>query len=158
MIISFPEEVIEATSLIPAADAGGRTGTFVSLKNALMAFVRVHIGQGNAATVLISVNQATDVAGTAAKAIPVVPVWANQDEAASSVQVRQTDALSFTTSAAVKDKIVYFQIDPAKLDTANGFDCINAITGASNAANITEATILIVPRYPQAAQINAKVD
>jgi hypothetical protein len=35
--------------------------------------------------------------------------------------------------------MVVFEIDPASLDVANGFDCVYLSTGASNAANITAA-------------------
>jgi hypothetical protein len=61
--------------------------------------------------------------------------------------VRQTDAANFTTDAGVKTKKVIFEIDPAKLDVAGGFDCIRIVTGASNAANITAAQVFIVPSY-----------
>jgi hypothetical protein len=158
MIRCLPEEVVMVQTLKPAADAAGRNGEGVSLKNALMAWVEVHIDQGNAATVLLTVEQCTAVAGTGNKAIPAVPIWANQDYGTGSPLTRQTDAANFTTSAAVKQKKVIFQIDPSVLDVANNFDCIRLNTGASNAANITQAEVRIAPRYPQSVQIDAKLD
>jgi hypothetical protein len=74
------------------------------------------------------------------------------------VLVKQTAAASFTTSAAVKRKIVIFEIDPAALDVANGFDCVRAVTGASNAANITSALIVMESRYQGATTADAMVD
>lgn len=148
---TLPEELYVVTSLTPAADAAGRNGTGISLKNALKAYIVVIINQGNAATVLLTPQQCTAVAGTGAKAIPATRIWFVTDAATSSVPVRQTDAASFTTDAGVKTKKVIFEIDPAKLDVAGGFDCIRIVTGASNAANITAAEIVMVPAYPGAA-------
>lgn len=154
-MLFLPEELLPVGSINPAADAAGRTGNYVNLKNALMAFVVFYIKQGNAATVACDVLQATSVAGAGAKAVPVVPIWTSLDAATSPFKyTRQTDAASFTTDAAVKDKVVILQIDPAKLDTAGLFNAIAARTGASNAANITSAQVLIVPRYPQSSAVD----
>lgn len=149
------EEILPVGSINPAADAGGRTGGYVSLKNALRAFVVFYIKQGNAATIVCDVLQASDVSGTGAKAIPAVPVYTSADAATSPFKyTKQTDAATFTTDAGVKDKYVVFDLDPAHLDVANGFRSIAARTGASNAGNITSAQVIIVPRYPQSAAVD----
>jgi hypothetical protein len=158
MIRCLPEELVVVQTLKPAADAAGRNGEGVSLKNALMAWVEVHIDQGNAAQVTVTIEQCTAVAGTGNKAIPVVPIWANQDYGTASPLTRQTDAVNFQTSVAVKQKKLIFQIDPSILDVANNFDCIRAVTSASNAANITQAEVRIAPRYPQSGQLDGKLD
>lgn len=140
MLTTLPESTKIVQALAPAADAAGRTGTYVSLKNAGRCFVVASITQGNAATVALTIEQATAVAGTSSKAITnVVPIWADLDTATSDALVRATDAVSYTTDAGLKNKVVVFQIDPRSLDVANGFDCIVVKTGASNAANITSA-------------------
>ena len=155
----LPEQYKIVNCLAPAADAGGRTGAFVSLKNVHMAYVLFHITQGNAATIALSINQATNVAGAGSVPITVaVPIWVNLDTAASDAFARATAAVSYTTDAGVKLKIVVFQIDPATLNLAGGFDCIAGITGASNAANITEAEFFLLERYPQAVPPSAIVD
>jgi hypothetical protein len=121
-------------ALKPATDAAGRTGA-VHLPQGLRASLhRVVIDQGNAATIAITPFQATAVAGHGRKALgKVVPIWANLDVATSDALVRQTDAVNFTTDAAVKEKMVVFQIDAAALDVTGGFDCLVVKTGASNA-------------------------
>lgn len=155
----LPEEFKAVGVMAPAADAAGRTSRYVSLKNAHKAWVRVYVNQGNAATIALAILQATTVAGAGSKAITsAVPIWANQDVAAGDTATRQTDAVSFTTSAAVKEKQVWFQIDPASLDLAGGFDCIAVSTGASNAANITSAEIFVETRYPAANPPSIAVD
>jgi len=155
---SIPQRLPLIEAITPQA-GDAITGAYISLKNAHRALVLVHINQANAATVAISIEQATAVAGTGSKVITnVVPIWANQDCVASDALVKQTDAVNFTTSAAVKHKLVVFQIDPETLDMANGFDCITVKTGGSNAANITSAVYLLEPRYAQATPPSAIID
>lgn len=161
--MSYPFSLAQNAKLVevlaPATDAAGRNGTGVSLKNAHKAYIVYHITQGNAATVLLTPQQCTAVAGTGAKAIPTTRVWANLDTSVSDALVQATDALNYTTDAAVKNKIVVFEIDPASLDVAGGFDCIRANTGASNVANITQAMGLLVPlRYSETTPPSARVD
>jgi hypothetical protein len=154
--MSYPFSLTQNTHLVegapPATDAAGRTGDYVSLKNTHKAFIVVSIAQGNAATVALTPYQATAVAGTSEKVLAnAVPIWANQDTATSDLLVRQTDAVNFTTSAALKNKMVIFEIDPAQLDADGGFDCLTIKTGASNAANITSILyVLGGQRYPAA--------
>lgn len=127
-----------------AADAAGRTSRGVTLKNATFATVIVSITQGNAATVALTLLQAQSVAGLNAKPITnPAPIWANLDTDASDTLVRQADAVSFTTDAAVKNKQIVFHVDPAYFDVANGFGCLQVSTGASNAANLTSVDILL---------------
>jgi hypothetical protein len=143
-----PDKMVHVSLLPPAADAGGRTSAYVSLKNAIRASLYVYINQGNAATILLSVLQATAVAGTGSKAISATRIWTNEDAATAVPVTKQTDAATFTTSAAVKMKLVIFDIDPGVLDVPGGFDCIAVSTGASNAANITSAFLLAQPKFP----------
>lgn len=150
-MLSFPENFKIVDGLQPAADAAGRTGRYVNLKNCTMAFILVTLDQGNAATVALTPYQATNVAAASEKVLAnPVPIWANQDTATLDALVRQTDAVNFTTSAAVKRKLVLFQIDPAQLDVEGGFDSLTIKTGASNAANITQCTYFLRTRYSQA--------
>jgi len=145
--------------LNPAADAAGRTAAWVSLKNAKRVFVVVNVTQGNAATVALTPNQATAVAGTGKKVLAgAVPIWSNLDAAASDALVRRTDAANYTTDAGLKNKVVVFHVDADKLDINNGFDCFSIDTGASNAANITSCTYYIEMRYPQDVLANVSVD
>ena len=148
MWTGIPETLLPVVGLAPAADAAGRSGQSVSLKGANKAWIVYNIDQGNAATIALAPNQCTNVAGAGAKAIPAVQIYTNEDAATSGVMTKQaTRAASFTTSAATKKKIVIFEIDVAELDTANSFDCIQPVTGASNALNITSAMVYLEGRY-----------
>jgi hypothetical protein len=147
-MFSLPERCKIVEALTPAADAGGRTGAYVSLKNAHKAWVVVHLDQGAANTVAITLEQASTVAGTGSKPITgVVPIWSNLDCTASDELVKRTSAVGYTTDAGVKHKQVVFEVDPAYFDIANGFDCLAVITGASVAANITSAQYFLEERY-----------
>jgi hypothetical protein len=150
MRISIPESVTMVELLPPAADAAGRTSAkYPSLKHAKKAWIVAFINQGNAATVQLDPKQATKVDGTGTKALTGnVPIWVNQDLAAATAFARQANAKTFTPDAAVKHKMVIFEIDPTQaLDVAGGFDCIGLTTGASNAANITSAFLAIDPKF-----------
>jgi hypothetical protein len=159
MHMNIPQEARIVEALAPATDAAGRSGAAVSLKHIGMAYVVAHITQGNAATILLTVQQCTDVTGAGAKAVPAIPVWSNLDTATNDTLVRAADAINYTTDAAVKNKIVIFQVDPAQLDMANSFDCIRVTTGASNVANITQAEYILTDlRYSQATPPSNRVD
>lgn len=137
--------------LAPAADAAGRTSAYRSLKDALKAFVVVEVNQGNAATVLLSLLQAKDAAGTSSKAVNACPINTNIDTVAAGDFAAQTAAATFTTDAALKNKLIVFDVTPdAALDVNNGFCYLGLSTGASNAANITRAELIIVHGTQQA--------
>ena len=156
---SLPVQIPSVQVLNPAADAAGRTSTYVSLKNAMRATFVFEITQGNAATILLSLLQASAVAGTGSKAGPTAKIWATVDTSVSDALVAQTDGASFTTDAGVKNKRVMIQVDAIQLDIANGFDCVAVSTGASNAANITACSVYLSgERYQQTTPPSAIVD
>lgn len=143
--ISMPYQFPPVALLAPAADAAGRTSPYRTLKNALKAWIVCRVNQGNAAQVTLTPLQAQDVSGTGAKAINAVPIWLNGDTSVSDALAVQAAAASLQTSASTKDKIVIFEITPdVALDVANGFRTIGVQTSASNAANITEATLFVL--------------
>jgi hypothetical protein len=139
--------------LPPAADAAGRTSAYRDLANALKAWVVVHVNQGNAAQVTLSILQGQDVSGTGSKAVGVMPIWLTAATASSDALAVQTAAATFQTSAGTTDKIVVFEITPEMcMDLVNGFHTIAVQTSASNAANITEAELFIYGSYQGASE------
>ncbi len=152
----LPEHCKIVRALEPQA-GGAVTGDYVSLKNVNMAWVVVYVTQAHVAQMAITIERATDVAPTGSVAInAVVPIWANEDCAASDLLVRQTDAVGFTLSAAQKHKIVVFQIDPASLGAT--YDCITVKTAASDATNITAAMYYLQERYAADQPPSAIID
>lgn len=155
------ENAIVANLLKPATDAAGRTSNYLSLKAGHKAFILCQVNQGNAATVQFTPLQATDNAGTNAKAISATPIATNldTDTVPADQFTIQAAAANFTTDAALKNKLVLFEIQPEECmdvnNTALGlnqgaFNHIAIQTGASNAANITAALLIITPlRFAQ---------
>jgi hypothetical protein len=161
MKLTLPEQC-KIVELLPlATDAAGRAAAVaVSLKNAARCYILVSLTQGNAATVLLTPMQASAVAKTGGKVLTnPIRIWSNLNTAASDTLVRQTDAVNYTTDAGVFNKQVLFEIDPASLDLANGFDCVYISTGASNVANLTSAIAILTDlRFASATPPSAIVD
>lgn len=150
---TLPENAKVFSALKPATDAAGRTGRYFNMALAHKAYLVFNIDQGNAATIAVDLLQATSAGGGSAKVLTGTRrIWTNLDQATNDTYTRQTDALSFTTDAALKEKLVIIEVNPADLDLANGFTWIAARTGASNAANLTSCLVYIVPMYAGAAQ------
>lgn len=150
---TLPENAKVFGALKPATDAAGRTGRYFNMAFAPKAYFVAEIDQGNAATITLDLVQASAAAGTGVKAIPGVRrIWSNLDEATNDTYTRQTDAQTFATDAAVKEKLVIIEINAADLDLANGFTYVALRTGASNVANLTSGLVYLVPMYPGASQ------
>jgi len=141
------ENVSVLEAIPPSAGAAELDGDYISLKNAEHVTVLVHINQGNAATVPITINQAKTVAGGNVKALAkAVPIWLTADCATSDIPARQTDDVDFTTDATLKHKLVTFEVSAEALDVTNGFTAIQVVAGASNAANIVAAQYIVSKR------------
>lgn len=141
--MNISERIKIVAAITPQAGAA-ITGDYVSLKNAGHITVVVDINQANAATVAITIEQATKVDGTGSKPITnAVPIYLVADAATSDEWVAQTPAVSFETSAATKHKLVAFEIDACTLDVAGGFDCVTVKTAASHADNVTSAQYIL---------------
>jgi hypothetical protein len=148
---SLPEIMPPVELLPPAADASGRTGTFVFVGLAEKLWIVCRVNQGNAATVQFTPLQATSSGGAGSKAISATQIWTDLNEAAGDQYTKQASAANYTTDAGLHSKIVIFEISPQDcMDMANGFNFITVETGASNASNITQADIYPLHRYQQA--------
>lgn len=134
-------QIVEA--ITPQAGAA-ITGDYISLKNANHVTVLVHIAQGHADPVAVTIEQATKVDGTGSKALAKdVPIFLVADAATSDLFVAQTPGVALGSGAALKHKIIAFEIDAEDLDVAGGFDCITVKTAASNALNLTSALYVV---------------
>ncbi len=149
--MSLPFRLAENTKieelLNPAADAAGRTGNWISLKNASgKVFVVCKVAQANAAQVTFTLLKAQDFLGTGSVTFtPSVPIWSNPDTSVATgtdTLVAQPAGTSFQTSTTLKNKIVLFEVDVNLLNNdgpAIPWKTITVQTSPSNAANITSA-------------------
>ena len=157
---SLPYQLPPINLLPPAADAAGRTSSYVSMRNALKAWIICTVNQGNAAQVTFSPLQAKDNVGTGSKAIggadTTAPIWYVANSAlsgGSDLLVAQAAALTFQTDVNLYNKIVIFELAPeGVLDLVNNFNHIAIQTSASNAANITSATLNLYGSFQGASQ------
>lgn len=148
--------------LAPAADAAGRTSAYVSVANGHKAYIVVYVTQGNAATIALTPLQSSAIGGTGSKVLTAnAPIATNldADTTPSDQFTIQAAAANYTTDAGLKNKIVIFEIDPIEsMDMANNFNHIAIQTGASNAANITSALLVVTPlRFAQLNPPNTNV-
>ncbi|HUC70389.1 MAG TPA: hypothetical protein VMS01_04275 [Stellaceae bacterium] len=155
-------ENAQIVNLLPAAaDAAGRISSYVSVKYGHKAFLVCGVNQGNAATVTFTPLQATDNLGTNSAGLSAgAPIAADLDTSTSTGSDQFTfpaAAASYTTDAGLKNKIVVFEIDPVEQMNPNNlasgnplpFSHIAIQTGASNAANITSAYLVVMPLRDQ---------
>lgn len=130
----------------------GKTSDCISLKTANRCTVIVELTQAVGHATQIVLRQSTVVAASDAKVLTnVVPIWANEDCAASDTLVRQTDAVNYTVTNDVKKKLIVFQVEPGDFDIANGFDCLDlTIADSSQATNFANVLFIVESKYAQA--------
>lgn len=144
-----------------AANALG-TCDYISLKNAKGVYITVmHYSGGGDTDLVLTVNEATNVAAGSAQAITTgaeFQIWANTDTSISDALVRQTDAITFTVdTTAGKDQLWVAYISAAKLSA--GFDCVALVSANGNAANLVSVLYqLDGARYQQDSMPTAITD
>lgn len=143
MIRNFPEE-FKVVKLYHGA-ANAVACDYISENDVLgkVWFVIFHYGGGGDTDLVLSLTEATEVAGSTTSAVTATfPIWADTDAGTSSdVLVRQADAASYTIdTGAGADALVVIEWDPAK-HTA-GYDCITVTDSGGNASNT--CTVLAV--------------
>ncbi len=100
---------------LPTAGAANVNGNGIDCRNAHMVYVVAQLDQDGAGTTdfILQVDDGTD--GNWEAITETVPVWVNEDTSADDVLVRDTNAVDYTTAAVAGEKLVVFQVDPAKL-------------------------------------------
>jgi len=144
MFQTAKSQIVQA--IAPIAGGSQRTGAYISLKNVVKCTIVCNLAMATTDTCAITIEQSTAVAGTGHTAITqTVPIWSNLDCSTSNISTARTAAVSYTTDAVAKNKIVIFEVIPDHLDA--GYDVINVIMGASNASNTYTANYICDMRY-----------
>jgi hypothetical protein len=145
------QKIIQA---VPAADYNGAapTGCWVSVKNYGHVQFVVQCGVINASAVGITctVQQASAVAGTGAKALigGISNYWVHG--ARGDIYTNKATTISgFDVTEASDYKTYILEIDTSALDAANSFDCLrlNADTASAHSQILNAFYILSKPRY-----------
>lgn len=155
--LSFPENFMIIPGQAPVVGAGiAITSLPISLKNVqkLWAIVYLNTVGTSAAVACVPQTDALVAFGSAAVLVNAVPIWTNQNTAASNTWTRETDAVNFTTTAAnANHKIIIFEIDPSSIrttTTATSEDCFRISLTAVAAGDYCSILYIVQPRYPGA--------
>lgn len=111
---------------------GANTGDWISLSNIDRFAVIFFKGVGTAGDdPTLTIQQATAVAGTGAKALDFTTIYTKQDTVLTSVgqwtKVTQAAANTYTDATSAEDAALWaVEFTGADLDANNDFDCINA--------------------------------
>lgn len=178
--MAFNTDMMENIQIVPAFGPGtdintDATGDYVSLKNYDGCIVFLHKAAGTAGDdPVIVLKQATDVAGTAVKALNINHIYAKvgataltgagaftryEFTAAASVDlvsVGGTDIL-----ADVGEAIIAVNVRASDLDVDNNFDCLTLFIEGDDIGNSLLASayyLLYNSRYPQPVMTSAIVD
>jgi hypothetical protein len=148
MAPQMPEGIFPVTMLAPQTTNGGPTSDYISLKNAQMAWVDVHLTQAAVNATAFTIERATDVAGTGHVALAnSVPIWYGNISTTSNALTRQANGVGFTLGGAVTGSVrIIFQIDPAKLGA--DFDVISFVSANSGeVTNLISVTCWVWPKF-----------
>jgi len=108
----------------------------------------------------ITLNQATAVANTSGKALAFDKVWANLDVTATDTLVETAvTSNTFTTAATNSINFMYvIEVTEDMLDVANGFDCLNVLTGNATNATLSVTYVLFPAKEGKATPPTAITD
>lgn len=154
--LQLPQGGLLINGFKPQVNTAAIAGDWVSMKTAHKIWVVFHMAQGHAATAVLSLFEAINVAGDdAAQVTATHPIWYNLD-CDTDIFTRATDAATYTLDAALKVKLVVFQFDASQF--SSGFDCVKGYAAASNILNILGCTYVLDNRYKQATPPSVIID
>lgn len=147
-MLQIPEGLFPVSGTRPITTNGSIHSTdYISLKNAQMCWVVVHLYQSAGHATVFALERATGVTPVGNVAIAnVVPIWYGNVSTTSNTLTRQTDAISYTMGGSVTgDVFIIFQVDPASL--GGEYDCIKLTASDSSiAGNFMDVTFWIQPK------------
>jgi hypothetical protein len=144
----IPEGLFPVSLAAPETTNGGKTSDYISVKNAEMVWIVIHLTQAAGHATAFTIEKATDVAATGTTAITVtVPIWYGNVTTSSTQLTRQTDAVSYTMGGAVTGSVfIIFEIDPATLGSTYDALCAKS-ANSGQATNFWSVTAWIKPRF-----------
>lgn len=134
MSINLNGRLTEQAAVIQATAIGDLTSAaWVSLKNyRKLAVIISFTSTGTVSGGVVTLNQATAVAGTGAKALAFTRMLADVDVAAAQTLVETAvTSNTFTVATTTGKRVVYIiEIDADSLDATNSFDCFKLVSTA----------------------------
>jgi len=140
---------VQATTLAALSGTTG-DGVYVSLKN--YARMRIILDVANGATPtggVVTLKQATTVAGAGEKALTFTRMLSNVDVAASQALVETpVSSSTFTTNTTANKRLRYvMDVRAEDLDINNGFRCVRIDVDLMSGATAVATYDLYGPRY-----------
>jgi hypothetical protein len=123
---------VAAIMPISKAASAVASGAWISLKNVNKLGIMVMVGAG-AGTFNVTLQQATAVAGTGAKALAFTKAVVNSSAIAADSFTRTTVVANSLPLTA--NDVALIDIDPADLDINNDFDCVQVVVTESGGAS-----------------------
>lgn len=154
--------LVESAKLIWAAEPKNYTGAamtakYVSLKNYAHLTILISTGAWAGGTAAVTLSQATDVAGTSAKALGLSNQW---NDITTSGTLVKTAVAADTFTLGTANKLFVIEIEAHELDMANDFDCLTLAVASpgANADFYQVDYVLSEPRYASDTPPSALVD
>jgi len=145
MAFTFPEDC-HITNLYTGA-ANAVACDIISLKNAHKCWIMFHHTGSSDTDLVLTLNEATDVAGGTSAAITVAcPIWVDGDAGSSSdTLVRGTDTYAYTINTGDNPiQLGVWEIDPTIF--SDGYDCLKITDSGGNASNVVSIFAITDPR------------
>jgi hypothetical protein len=168
MTISLNGLFVEQAYFVQATTLGSDwTGaTWVSMKNYnRLIIVADALSTGSVTGGVVTLNQATAVAGTSAKALAFTRMARSLDLTTAQTEVAQAltetavTSNTWTIAATTAKRTRYvMEIDASTLDVAGGFDCVRFVSTALVNATGVVNYILYGARFSTAATITPMLD
>src|SRR5437667_2358393 len=120
---------VENTKVIYGSEPKNYTGAtgnsdYVSLKNYDRVAAVIQTGAWAGGTAAVTLTQAQDVSGTAAKALSFAYQWTYQSTGFTIDALTRTAVSSDTFNLATANTVHVIEIEASDLDVNNGFDCL----------------------------------
>jgi len=168
MTISLSGLFVEQAYFVQATTLGSDwTGaTWVSMKNYnRLVIIADALSTGSVTGGVVTLNQASDVAATGAKALAFTRMKRSLDLTTAQTEVAQVltetavTSSTWTVLATTSKRTRYvMEIDASTLDVANGFDCVRFVSTALVNATGVVNYILYGSRFSTAALITPMLD
>lgn len=163
MSSKFLEGAQIVSAIVPVdLSLAANDGDWVNLESYGRCLVVVHKGIGTAGQdPVITLRQASDNAGTGAKALNFTTVWSKvgaQTGIAAFTKTTQSAANTYTDAVSAEAQGLFvIEVRAEEMDAANGFTHLQVqIPDVGAAAQIGDALyILLDPRYAQATSVTA---
>jgi hypothetical protein len=144
-MLQIPEGMYPVSMTAPVTTASVTTDV-VSLKNAVMAWIVVHVTQTVGHATQFIPMRTTAVGTGGAVLANNVPIWYGNVSTTTNAIARVSDALNYALVAQTGDVYIIFQIDPANLGST--YDCVYLVTNAGgDATNFMEVTCWVQPKF-----------